>query len=300
MGFTVVKERERYRPLVSILINCHNGAKFLPEALGSVSRQNYTNWEIIFVDNCSTDTSAQIAKAFSGKLYYLKTAEKLPLYKARNIGLGMVSGKYLCFLDSDDYWEDDKLDWQVDQMEREPLAFIAAGWRILFEETGKKQYRSPCRSKKLSCRNMLKRYDIRIVSTIIRVSCLMGHQFNDKLTFFGDFVFFLSLMKVEGVVGQYEPRVAFTLRTHECSVTTTEPDLPQQERAILEKDLVPLLSKIERIRLADSLNLKEAKRELERKNYQLARRIAWPIVLRRRLALLVLIGTFFPRVIDIT
>ena len=56
--------------LVSIIINCYNGAKYLSEAIDSVYAQSYKNWEIIFWDNCSTDNSAEIAKRYNHKLYY--------------------------------------------------------------------------------------------------------------------------------------------------------------------------------------------------------------------------------------
>ena len=57
----------KINPLVSIIMNCHNGEKFLTESLKSVKNQTYKNWELIFYDNCSTDKSKNIIKNFSDK-----------------------------------------------------------------------------------------------------------------------------------------------------------------------------------------------------------------------------------------
>ena len=61
-------------PLVSIQINCHNGEKYLSEAIDSIYKQTYKNWEIIFWDNASSDASAKIAKSYDGKLRYFFTS----------------------------------------------------------------------------------------------------------------------------------------------------------------------------------------------------------------------------------
>ena len=62
-----------YRPLVSVIMNCHNSGKFLNEAIESVYAQTYKNWEIIFYDNNSSDNSAQIANSFDKKINYFKS-----------------------------------------------------------------------------------------------------------------------------------------------------------------------------------------------------------------------------------
>ena len=63
-------------PLVSVIINCHNGERFLTEAIESMYSQTYCNWEIIFWDNASTDKSAIIANSFDDKLRYFFAPKK--------------------------------------------------------------------------------------------------------------------------------------------------------------------------------------------------------------------------------
>ena len=60
-------------PLVSIIINCYNGEKYLAEAINSIYAQTYKNWEIIFWDNASIDNSANIAKSYDKKLKYYRS-----------------------------------------------------------------------------------------------------------------------------------------------------------------------------------------------------------------------------------
>ena len=88
---------------ISVLMNCFNGEKYLEEAILSVYNQSYNNWEIIFIDNCSTDGSATIAKSFSEKLKYFKTSNNIRLGAARKFGVEKC-GNYIAVLDSDDVW----------------------------------------------------------------------------------------------------------------------------------------------------------------------------------------------------
>ena len=99
-------EFKNKNPLVSIIMNCYNGEKFLNESIKSVLNQSYKNWELIFWDNMSSDNSSKIIKKIDDsriKYYLSNKFEKL--YKARNLALEKASGKFICFLDTDDLWE---------------------------------------------------------------------------------------------------------------------------------------------------------------------------------------------------
>jgi len=100
-------------PLVSVVINCYNGEKYLKEAIDSVYEQTYKNWEIIFWDNASTDQTAEIAQSYDEKLRYFRSKETTVLGKARVLAVNETKGEFLAFLDSDDLWLPDKLTEQV-------------------------------------------------------------------------------------------------------------------------------------------------------------------------------------------
>ena len=98
--------------LVSIIINCHNGAKYLEENLKSIFNQTYKNWEIIFFDNCSTDNSKSIVDRYmrNKNIKYHRSDDFLKLYDARNKAIELSKGDYICFLDTDDTWNKEKLE----------------------------------------------------------------------------------------------------------------------------------------------------------------------------------------------
>jgi len=102
-------------PLISIIINCYNGEKFLSKTIDSIFHQTYKNWEIIFWDNVSTDGSAQVLQSYSdSRIKYYLAAEHTPLGQARNLAIEQATGEWCAFLDSDDVWVERKLEKQVD------------------------------------------------------------------------------------------------------------------------------------------------------------------------------------------
>ena len=101
-------------PLISVIMNCHNGQEFVQESVKSLISQTYKNWELIFYDNFSRDLSIKIIRSFKDKrIKFFKSNKFLKLYDARNNAIKFAKGKYIAFLDTDDYWKKDKLTKQV-------------------------------------------------------------------------------------------------------------------------------------------------------------------------------------------
>lgn len=92
---------------ISVLIVCHNYARFLVDCLDSLSAQTYTGYEVILVDDGSTDETGQIASRYP-YINYIKQPHK-GVAAARNAALAAAQGKYLAFLDADDYWPQERL-----------------------------------------------------------------------------------------------------------------------------------------------------------------------------------------------
>ena len=110
----------RSDPLVSIIMNCYNGEKYLKEAIRSVINQTYKNWEIIFWDNQSKDKSSQILKSFKDKrIKYYRSKSFSKLYKARNMAINKAKGKFVSILDVDDFWINTKLEKQINLFQKE-------------------------------------------------------------------------------------------------------------------------------------------------------------------------------------
>ncbi len=109
--------------LVSVIMPAYNAEKYISEAIESVIQQTYTSWELIVVDDGSTDNTAAIIKEYAAKdnrIRYLQQSHQQQA-KARNNGLSHASGELIAFLDADDIWAPDKLATQVEVMQRLPV-----------------------------------------------------------------------------------------------------------------------------------------------------------------------------------
>ena len=101
-------------PLVSIIVNCFNGEKYLSEAINSILSQTYNNWEVIFWDNKSTDRSSYIFKRYKdNRLRYYLSEKHSNLSQARVCAIEKSKGDLISFLDVDDYWDENFLKEQV-------------------------------------------------------------------------------------------------------------------------------------------------------------------------------------------
>ena len=111
-------------PLVSILMNCYNGEKYLEVALKSVFDQTYKNWELVFWDNLSSDKSEEILKRFKDpRVKYFKSDIHTSQYEARNKGIEKCEGDILAFLDVDDFWLPEKLEQQIKLFQHSNIGF---------------------------------------------------------------------------------------------------------------------------------------------------------------------------------
>lgn len=122
-------------PSVSVIIPTFNRATFVTEAIESVLAQTYRDYEIIVVDDGSTDNTQQVLAAYKDKIRYIYQ-ENLGLSSARNTGITNAKGKYIALLDSDDLWLPNKLEEQVQILEdNEDTAFVYSNF-VFVNETG--------------------------------------------------------------------------------------------------------------------------------------------------------------------
>lgn len=105
-------------PLVSIVVVTYNRAHFLKDALDSILRQTFKDYEIILVDDGSTDNTKKIVEQYEGIHYIYQ--EHAGISKARNTAVKAAKGKWIATLDSDDLWNEEKLQKQVDYLRAHP------------------------------------------------------------------------------------------------------------------------------------------------------------------------------------
>ena len=180
--------------VVSIIMNCHNGEKFLHQSVQSVINQSYKNWELIFFDNISQDSSLSILGSFIDKRIKIFCSENfLNLYHARNEALKKTRGKYICFLDTDDYWTSDKLEKQVNYLENNKNhIMVYSNFYTLKDNKKYIQNKNDLPAGNIT-KNLLNKYSICILTTCVKREAFQNNMFDKKTNIIGDFDFFIKL-----------------------------------------------------------------------------------------------------------
>ena len=138
----------RLNPKVSINMATYNRGRYLAEAINSILAQNFNNWELIIIDDGSTDNTQDILLPYleDSRIKYFKNEKNLGICVTRNVALEKSSGEYVAILDSDDVWlAKDKLSQQVDFLDfNYDYALVGTGV-VTIDENGKeiKRYLNP-------------------------------------------------------------------------------------------------------------------------------------------------------------
>ena len=126
------------KKLVSIIVNCYNGEKYLKKNLESIQRQKYSNWELIFWDNQSSDNSKKIFDSFKDKRFKYYCSDKhTTLYEARNLACKKTNGEFIAFLDCDDWWYENFLSSRESFFNNERYDFSYSNCHQYFEKSNK-------------------------------------------------------------------------------------------------------------------------------------------------------------------
>ena len=123
--------------LVSIITPCYNSDSFLEETILSVISQTYNNWELILVDDVSSDNTRDIIRKYSNqdtRIRYVFLQKNTGVSNARNQGILNANGRYLAFLDSDDLWMPEKLELQLSFMKKNNYIFSYTAYSLISQE----------------------------------------------------------------------------------------------------------------------------------------------------------------------
>lgn len=117
--------------LVSVIMPSYNTSQYISQSIQSVIDQTYKNWELIIVDDCSTDNTDEIVKGFDDdRIRYFKNETNSGAAISRNRALREAKGKWIAFLDSDDLWLPQKLEKQIDFMKKNDYKFTYTDYKI--------------------------------------------------------------------------------------------------------------------------------------------------------------------------
>ena len=132
--------------LVSVIMNCFNGEKYLRKALDSALSQTYSNWELIFWDNQSSDQSVEIFRSYDDPRFkYCYAPKHTLLYEARNYAITRSQGEFVAFLDVDDWWDPEKLAKQISLFEDPEVGLVYGNYWFVDEKNSIQYplYRNP-------------------------------------------------------------------------------------------------------------------------------------------------------------
>jgi glycosyltransferase involved in cell wall biosynthesis len=267
--------RENDLPLVSIIMNCYNGERFLREALDSVLSQTYKNWELIFFDNCSVDASKEILCEYSDdRIKYFKSKEKTNLSTARILAMDIAQGEFIAFLDVDDYWYPGKLEAQIPLFKDASVSLVCGNFNILFENkilNRTKIFRKHIQTGEIHSA-LLRDYSIGLLSLVVRKNFVEKYGgFDSDYHIIGDFDLCMRYAMYGKVEAVQEPIA--TLRLHSNNESLLNKSSHLEELYKWSKYKLPLLNSIQKQdkdAFFDSIRYREAMNLVAQRNFKLS------------------------------
>ncbi|MCR9182163.1 MAG: glycosyltransferase [Flavobacteriaceae bacterium] len=210
-------------PLVSVITPVYNAALFLEETIQSVLNQSYTHWELILVDDCSTDSSFEIANAYrerDSRIKAYQLSENQGAGITRNFGIREASGNYIAFLDADDLWFPQKLQKQLDFMMNNNCNICYSSYQLM-DEDGSLQPKIIEALSSLSFEKLLKSNYIGNLTGIYNATAL-GKIYAPVIRKRQDWALWLTALKIDNkALGIKEPLAYYRLRKDSVSKNKT-------------------------------------------------------------------------------
>ena len=176
---------------ISIIVNCHNGEKYLSRCLKSIIDQTKKNWEVIFFDNQSTDNSKKIFEQFKeDRFKYFLSPKFIKLYKARNEAIKNATGNFLAFLDCDDWWEPNHLENANFFFENNQYKLYFSNAFNYLEKRNKFILHRKNLPKENIFKDLVKDYSVKMSSLILRINIIKQYgtnPFNENFNIIGDY-----------------------------------------------------------------------------------------------------------------
>lgn len=200
----------------------YNAEAYLKHSIQSVISQTYQNWELLVVDDCSSDNSALLIQQF------VKSDKRIKFYQTdkpsgsptrpRNIGIEKAQGRYIAFLDSDDIWLPHKLEEQLPLFENKDTAIVYSNYEKITEEGERSQriVTAPCKTnyKQLLCGNVIG--CLTAVYDVKKVGKMSFENINHE-----DYILWLAILK-KGFVGRNTETVNALYRVRSLSVSSNK------------------------------------------------------------------------------
>ncbi len=251
-------------PNVSVIIPVYNSEKYIEETLKSVFAQSYKDFEVIVVDDGSTDNTAKVLSGYKDKLIYIRK-ENEGISIARNTGIAHALGKYVAFIDHDDIWYPEKLGEQITLLEYNRNAHLCFSDAYLIDEKGKRNGRlfNICPPfKGMVFKQLLMGNFIPILTAVVRKEILKETGlFDPEYKMVEDWDFFIRVAKQYPVIFIDSPLAGYRVHTGSFSA----------KRDIMLKELISVIDNYAGLVDRNTMNRLKAKN----RNFQFELGIAY-------------------------
>ena len=186
---------------VDIILPNYNKFNFVEEAIDSVVNQTFKNWHMYIIDDNSNDNSWSVIKKFSNlyNVTHVRLNKNMGPSFCRNYGMRISKSKYISFIDSDDTWKSNKLEKQINFMEKNNLDFTYTDYTPFFQTNEKKNYKQRTFLKdSFNFNTFIKNSSINTTTMIIRRSILGTTRFK-KIKLMEDYLFKCKLLKKNNI-----------------------------------------------------------------------------------------------------
>lgn len=222
-------------PEVSIITPCYNSSKFLQETAKSVHEQTYTDWEWIITDDKSSDNSVEILRSIKDPRIIIIEAEKNGgAGHARNLSLEKATGRYITFLDADDFWEPTFLEEMVGFMKRENAELAYSNYARCNENL-EPQIADFQADKEVTFKNLLLTCRLSLLSSMYD-SQRVGKEYFPEGSKREDHVMWLNLLK-KIPAGKPLPKTLAKYRMHSASVSRKKTNI-MKDQYLVYKDFM--------------------------------------------------------------
>ncbi len=225
------------KPLVSVIMPAYNGEKYIGAAIESILNQTYENWELIIVEDKSTDNTLDVVQKYKDSRIslYLNPSNKGIAYST-NLGITQSKGKYIALLDDDDLATEHRLEWQTDFMEEHSEIDILGGRSVLIDADGKfmRYDLEPLRNPKfIKALLLFSNEKFANCSAMIRKSFMIKNDlwYQEGCLGMQDFKFYIDSSKI-GTITSID-RLVHCKRIHEEEATNMSMKFHGEERARL-------------------------------------------------------------------
>ena len=231
-------------PLISVIINCFNGDEFVQSALDSVLNQTYQNFEIIFIDNLSTDNTREIVLKYKdSRIKYFCLDKHVSLGTSRNLALSKVTGEYISFLDVDDLWYPNKLSEQI-------LMFKNSNVGLVYSKTDKinsngeiiftQKLDSSNKYSLLTFSDLFSKYDIVMSSSVLSKKALfsVNQKFDELLNYNEEFDLFMRICSNYNAIRVNDVLASYRIHKKQSTNSMFEKSIREEEYVLAKLSIL--------------------------------------------------------------